>query len=174
MLTEKELQTLDKMLLLMRIINLSLAAGVAIFAGYILIRDPKLLPAGSSGDVLFAAMGAISLAVGWLVAFLFPVAGIRANPAQLADADLETCDVVHLVSGIQVRMIVASAIFEGAALANLFWFMIKHDPVHLAVAAVLWISILLQFPRKTPVLESVERGLRQKKEERAMTGSGGS
>lgn len=173
MLSEKELQTLDKMLLLMRIIHLSLAAGVAVFAGYILIRDPRLLPAGSSGDVLFAAMGAISLAVGWLVAFLFPVAGIRANLVQLADADGETSDVVHLASGIQVRMIVASAIFEGAALANLFWFMMKHDPVHLAVAALLWISLLLQFPRKAPLLEAVERGLRQKKEEQAIAGSGG-
>lgn len=171
MLTDKQQKVFDQLLLTMRIINLSLALGVGAFAVYILFQGNKLVPFGSAADLGFLPPGLIAAVGGWLAAWIIPPLSIPANSAQLTATDVEAHDVLRVLVGAQYRMIITCAIFEGGAFACLMGFMLKHDPLHLAVAGVLLLSILLQFPRRIPLLDHVETRLREIREAKELSGA---
>lgn len=171
MFSETQQRVFDQFLLTMRIINVSLALGVAVFAGYILVQGNKFVPFGSAADLIFLPPGLLAAAAGWLVLFIMPITTIPPNAAQLAASDQAAHDVLGILNGAQVRMIVACALFEGGAFISLTAFMMEHDPLYLAMGILLLLFILLQFPRRGPLLERVESRLRELKEAQAATGA---
>lgn len=171
MLSETQQRAFDQHLLVMRIINVSLAIGVGVFAGYLLLQGDPLVPFGSAADIVFLPPGLLAAVGGWLVLFVMPAVNVPPNAAQLAATNPEAHAVLPVLMGAQVRMIVACAVFEGGAFVSLAGFMLKHDPLYLAVGGVLLLFILLQFPRRGPLLDRVETRLRENKEARAMSGA---
>jgi hypothetical protein len=164
MLTDKTIARLDIHLMTMRIIHAALAMGVLVFAIVALAAGRlEMKPAGEPIDWIMAGFGAATGIAGWIVPRLIPLP----NPS--AGSLNETAQALSIAGGTQTALIIGCAIFEGGAFANLVRYYTDHISLNLAVAGVLWLFLLLQFPRRGALLDRVERRLRELREEQALT-----
>ncbi len=164
MLTDATISKMDQHLMIMRIIHAALALGVLVFAIVALaVARGELKPAAAPIDWIMAAASAVMGIGGWIVPRLIPL------PSAPGDGTDEAAQAVPIVASLQTKMIIGCAIFEGGAFASLSHYLTHHISLNLAVAGVLWLFLLLQFPRRGALLDQVERRLRQMREEQELT-----
>ncbi len=164
MLTEVQRDYIAQAVRTMQIIVSALAAGVLMFLVMTLIIPAKDAPA--EPFLAYMAVGfAVMAFAGWLI-----VPGIIANqarrslaegrvPQPTAQSEIppEVGVVGHLVSVFQTRLIVGSALLEGAAFFGLIAFMIERQFLALSIAASLLLIIVSQIPTRNRVENWVTR-----------------
>jgi hypothetical protein len=82
-----------------------------------------------------------------------------------------TSEVASLLSGLQVRRIIAGALLEGAAFFNLVAYMQGRHTVSLVMAAALIAGLVTLFPLRSLVEQWVENELRTVRELRQLEGA---
>jgi hypothetical protein len=154
MLSDTSREQLTRQLATMRIIAGALCAGVLIFTGIVLVLEQ-----GAAEEPVLAFV-AILVSVGAVLAAVWVPRMIGA-PARVAPADApagernsalpesdQTQRVSQALARYQTRLIVSLAMLEGAAFLNLVAYMVEGQMVNVAVALVLWLLMLLQFPSR--------------------------
>jgi hypothetical protein len=154
---------LDQNLLVMRIIHASLALGVLVFAVVSLINaagkfNPNLQPV----DWIMAGFGLVTAVAGFFVPMLIPLPAPRDGLNEINQA-------AAIAAGVQTKLIIGWAMLEGGAIANLTRYFTDHISLNLAVAGVLLVLLLLSFPRRSSLLDTVESRLRELREARQMS-----
>jgi hypothetical protein len=166
--SQEALQTL-------RIIVLALAAGVTAFAGYAVYHNwgkpHTLAQKFDAQGLVFLAMGLAALPLGLVIPRLMArVTKMEAPPDVPAGLTPEQATFSAVQQRIQTRVIIACAIFEGAAFPNVFGYMQSRELLHLAVAGILVMAILAHFPLGSGAYEqAVERELQQMEDEQSLT-----
>jgi hypothetical protein len=155
MLSEAQQNQLSQQLMTMRIIAGALCIGVAVFAVIVLALKP------SEAEEPFLAFLALLVSVACVVAAaLLPrmvarsgrhvsADGPAGQPPAASRSDANQVELVTRAMAVhQTRLIVSLAILEGAAFFNLVAYMIEGQLVSVAVAFVLWVLMLVQFPSR--------------------------
>ncbi len=144
MLTDIQRDYLAKAVRTMQIIVAALAMGVIMFMAVVLTMLDKI--AARDPFITYIALGfAVLMFAGWII-----VPGIVATQARRAMAGLpRDADIVGQLAGVfQTRLIIASAMLEGAAFFNLIASMLEGQYVGLVTAVVLLLIIISQFPTR--------------------------
>ncbi|HZL90200.1 MAG TPA: hypothetical protein VFB96_17680 [Pirellulaceae bacterium] len=163
MLAEATIAKLDQNLLIMRIIHVSLALGVLGFAIVSLsLAGGEFEPIVESVDWIMAGFGLMTAIAGFVVPRLIPLPAPRDGLEEVSQAAV-------IAAGVQTKLIIGWAMFEGGAFANLTRYFTDHIALNLAVAGVLLLLLLLSFPRRSSLLDVVETRLRELREAKQLT-----
>ena len=155
----------------LRIIVLSLANGLFIFGLLAFYQNQgKAVHWGTEINPLLLGLGLLNLVLGLVIPRLIqpsrPVQVIPLpEPAAPSDEERLLSRCVAILSQIQTRTIIACALFEGGAFANIYWYYTHQELAHLAIAGVLFSAILLHFPRKSAIFQEIETRIRQEDED---------
>jgi hypothetical protein len=164
MITESVLPTLRATCRTLQIIVLALATGVCIFAVIAVMKAKGQLtwefPPAEMQDSVFLLLGIMTLAGSFVVSAL--MTGPAAGNAKLSPADDHRGGLaVQAAAAIQTRTIVACALVEGGAFANLVAVFTHGYGPSLVLAAVLMSMIVLRFPTWSRYLERIEAEVRR-------------
>ena len=167
MLSQAQRSQLAGQLVTMRILVGAMAAGVLVFLVLALAMasgrpDPESRI--SHGAVLVACLAAIACAIvprlvtrSLLSAAAHGQAGQSAEPGGPAPEGQSA--VGPLLGLYQTRLLVSAAILEGAALLNIVAYVLEKQPLSIAVAVILLLLMLVQFPSQRRVEDWVTRQL---------------
>jgi hypothetical protein len=151
-LPQKVKQQVRQALAVLRIIVFGLASGVAIFAAIVLLQDGEVDEQAGFGISGIMAIFAAPLVVGriFIPGFIF-----RGARKQIADTpppkgetnvDRASTDVPQLVAALQTTTIIAGALLDGAAFANLIAYMQERQLYSLVISGLMLLGILALFP----------------------------
>jgi hypothetical protein len=164
MLPDSVLSTLRATCRTLQIIVLAMAIGVCIFAVIAVVNTKGQLswefPPARIEDLVFLVLGMTTL-VG-----LFVVPALIAAPAA-SDLKLPPADdhrtglALQAAAALQIRTIIACALAEGGAFANLLAVFTHGYGPSLLMAAVLMSMIVLRFPTWSRYLDRIEAGMRR-------------
>ena len=156
MLSDAQRGDVTKQLVTIRIIVGALCAGGLFLAGVVL-----LMPRRVADEPMLAFMALLFSVCGVIAAAIVPrMIGKRARNSLVDNArpqpqpspSLASGDASHVsrIMGIyQTRLITSLALLEAAAFFNLVAYMIEGQVVNVAVALVLLVLMLIQFPSRT-------------------------
>ena len=160
-------------IMMLRIIVLALALGVVSFAAFAVAQSmgkPQVL-AGKfdSLNLILLGVGITSLALGIILPAVIFASGrgsSPAGPATLAKTP-EAARLLSIQQRIQTSTIIACALFEGGAFANVFGYMQTREMLHLILAGVLILGILARFPTAGAYQRRIDDELRRMQEDDA-------
>jgi hypothetical protein len=165
------LQPLRGAILTLRIIVFSLALGVIGFGVYTVVHNagkPHTFAENlDSMSVAMLVFGVVDGLLGivlpsMLFRFVKPNAEMS---AQWAVHEPEVARVLGVQGRIQTATIVGCALFEGAAFANLYAYMVRPELLNLLMAGLMLLGILARFPLPSACERRIEDELRREKEE---------
>lgn len=157
----------------------ALAAGVAFFGAITFVLGEGLQPL-DVGKLISLIMAGISVTV-VPVRFLLPAVVAQTSIRQIAQgtwvpkgrlagaASLESDD-EKLAAVFLQKTIIAGAVLEGAAFANLVAFMLEGQIYSLGLGLLLLLGILMGFPTRGGMEHWIERGLQRLRETRDLSG----
>jgi len=165
------LQPLRGAILTLRIIVFSLALGVIGFGIYTVVQNAgKPHTIAENLDPMSMIMLVFGLVDGFLgivlpsVLFRF----VKPNAAMAAEFAVHGPEVARVLSiqgRIQTATIVGCALFEGAAFANLYAYMVRPELLNLLMAGLMLLGILARFPLPGACERRIEDELRREQEE---------
>lgn len=160
----------------LRIIVFAMAMGVGAYAAFVISQNlgkPHTLGTGlNSMGITVLGLGVVALVLGFVLPpFILAMGNVPTNPPQgLTPEQLKmvTPDLVRLdavLQRLQTSTIIAGALFEGGAFANLFSYSMTRELLHLILAGVLLLAIVSLFPTKGRVQQRIDDMLRRVKDE---------
>jgi hypothetical protein len=171
MLTPDELKTVAGFTRVLQIIVFALAMGASTFLVVVLVMPA---PEQLNETLIWPGVGFGVLQI--VLAVVVPQIILRQQRQAaikgqaLVRGPSPTSEVANLLSGLQVRRIIAGALLEGAAFFNLVAYMQGRQAVSLAMAAALIASLVTLFPLRSLVEQWVESELRTVRELRQLEG----
>ena len=166
MIPDSALPTLRATCRTLQVIVLALATGVCIFAVIAVVQTKGQLtwefPPGQMLDSIFLLMGMMALVGSFIVPALVTAPGVAKSKLPSAD-DHGTQAALQAAATIQTRTIIACALVEGGAFANLVAVSHGYGPP-LVLAALLMSMIVLQFPTWSRYLQRIEAAVRRAEE----------
>jgi len=150
----------------LRIIVGALAMGVTSFAAFTIsqnIHKPHTIAGKfNTQSLLFVAMGLGALVLGIVLPRVIFAASRGAPPMNVPSGlSSDQLRLATIQQRIQISTIIACAIFEGAAFANILGYMQTREIVHLAIAGVMLVGILAHFPTAGSYERRIEDELRR-------------
>lgn len=154
----------------LRIIVAALCMGVATFAVIVLFviksdAEPQL----GMLTMLSGAFGAGAV----VLSFLLPRLIARTSRQQIAAGTWQSgqpqtpdTDAGKLMAVYQTTTIIGAAILEGASFLALVAYMTERHPMSLAVAAILFVGLLLHFPTRTGIANWIDHQSRAIEDDR--------
>ena len=160
-------------ILTLRIIVAALVLGVVGFGVYAVAQNagkPHTLGNLDSLGVVMLVLGVVDGLLGVVVprVMLQILRSMKPNAqqaAQWAALPPQVARVLAIQNRIQTVTIVGCALFEGAAFANLYAYLVKPELLHLLMAGLMLLGILAQFPLPGACERRIEDELRREKEE---------
>jgi hypothetical protein len=134
----------------MQIICGALLLGIAVFAGFaVFFRQQNNNPAPAGPLISYTAIG---FAVATLAARLLVLAMLEATARRTLTGQKNQMDPKRWLDFYQTRMIVGTALLEGAAFCALLAYMLEGTPWTVGMAVLLWVAIAwLHFPTRDRV-----------------------
>lgn len=136
----------------LRIIVFALAAGLAIYLGYVLTTEPGDARQPIKLWLYMAIFAGVALAARLVV----PGVMFRSARRQIAlgtwqpnpqnDAAMPKTDEGQLMAAFQAKTIMAVALLQGAGFANVYAYSAERQPASLAISLVLLLMIIAHFP----------------------------
>jgi len=158
-------------ILTLRIIVVALALGVIGFGVFTLVKNagkPHTFAENlDSTSVIMLVFGLVDGFLGIVlpsVLFRF----VKPNAAMAAQFAVHGPEVVRVLSvqgRIQTATIVGCALFEGAAFANLYAYLVRPELLNLLMAGLMLLGILARFPLPGACERRIEDELRREREE---------
>ena len=163
---------------ILRIIIFSLITGVLMYAVVIVFFiQPEEPPEGSHLALILAGFAVVMIAPRAIVPAIIVSAARRRlmqgtwrNTGGQSAHRVPQTDAGRLIETYMTSSIVAGALMEGPAFANLVAYQIERQPYSLVVAGLLVVGIAFLFPIRTVVDGWIERQLRRINEERSLAG----
>ena len=157
----------------LRIIVLALALGVVSYAGFVVAQNvgkPHVLVGKlDSLNLVLLGLGISALVLGIILPIVIFASG-RASSQVGPSAPAKTSEQARLLSiqqRIQTSTIIACALFEGGAFANIFGYMQTRELLHLILGGVLLLGILSRFPMTGAYQRQIDDELRRMQEQDA-------
>jgi membrane protein YdbS with pleckstrin-like domain len=166
MLSDAQQNHLARLLMTMRIIAGALCLGVCVLAGVVLMLERRQVEEPVLAFVALLVSVACVLAAAIVPRMMTGTpmreSSVGHSAAQSeASPDSDELNRVTQIMGIyQTRLIVSMALLEGAAFFNLVAYLIEGQVVNVAVAFVLLVLMMIQFPSRRRVEDWVEAELR--------------
>jgi len=160
----------------LRIIVFALVMGVATYAGFVISQNlgkPHTLGTGlNSTGIVMLVGGLVALVLGFVVpSFVLATGNVPTNPPpgltpeQMKMVTPELVRLDSILQRLQSSTIIAGALFEGGAFANLFSYSQTRELLHLILGCVLILAIASLFPTSARAQQRVDEMLRRAKDE---------
>lgn len=170
MLTAPQRAYLAVIVRTMQIVVLAMAAGVTVFGVVTVVVNANAPAGGNRAETLIAYLAAALAGVAIVASIVVPA--ILANaarqriitgkpPARTFSFSFppEIGEIGPLAAAYQTRLIVASAILEGAAFFNLIAYVIAGQTFNLVAAAVMLVALLSLLPTRARLEDWIENQL---------------
>jgi hypothetical protein len=171
MLDEKSRTEVTGSVRIGQIIIASLAMGVTMFGGFVLLSRGAGEPGAGMLTTVALGAAAASIVLSLLLSHFTARSGIRRvaagtwQPTNKQGPAPET-DAGRLAAVFQTKTIIGAAALEGMCFLSLFAYMQEHHYSTLLAAAVLFCGLLAHFPTTGRVTDWIEQQLRRIDEER--------
>ena len=158
-----------------QIIWAALMFGPVAFAGIIVFLTFDQPRDGAIGfmTLMMAAFAVVAVVTRLVVPDLLVNQQIQAlargrRPSGTAGAAMPQTELGLLGTVYQTRLIIASALLEGATFGNLFAFMMERNFLAIAISILLWLGMAIGMPTASGAFEWAERQLRRLHELRSL------